>query len=166
VCGVSGAGKSTVGRALADRLGWVFEDADDFHPESNVRKMAAGIPLTDEDRAPWLALLARRLQRPREENTGRVLACSVLKRAYREILARDLPSVIFALLQVPEEILRERLRRRQGHFMPASLLDSQFAVLELPAPGENAVVIDAAGTVEETVEAIVQKVLPRSISKK
>jgi gluconokinase len=154
LAGVSGSGKTTMGRRLAERLGILFRDADDFHPEENVEKMRAGSPLTDADRVPWLSALSGLIAGWSAAGTDAVLACSALKRAYRDALAGGLPDVRFAILDVPPEILRERLEKREGHFMPASLLASQLAALEAPGKEENAVVIDASGTAEETVEKL------------
>lgn len=126
--GVSGAGKSTIGEALAARLGVPFLDADEFHPPENVARMAAGIPLTDEDRAPWLERLSRELrQRP-----DAVLACSALKAAYRHVLAEGLTECRFVHLRGSADLIRARLAERSHRYMPASLLESQFAALEPP----------------------------------
>jgi len=136
VMGVSGCGKSTVGRALADVLGWDFLDADDFHPSANVRKMAAGIPLTDGDRAPWLEILRGALAERLQQGTGVVLACSALCRRYRDIL-RQAGDVRFAHLRVERAELAARLAGRQGHFFATALLDSQLATLEPLEPDES-----------------------------
>ena len=131
VMGVSGAGKTTVGRALALRLGWEFIEGDDFHPPANVAAMAGGHPLTDADRAPWLAAIRTRIEQIMKAGDHAVIACSALKHAYRRVLAgQDSDAVRFVQLDVPREVLEERLRHRHGHFMPASLLDSQLATLE------------------------------------
>ncbi len=127
VMGVSGSGKSTVGAALAAALGVPFADGDDFHPDSNRQAMAAGIPLTDADREPWLAAL-RAWAAARDG--GCVLACSALRRAYRDVLRGAGPDVVFVHLDVPAATLRSRMLARAGHFMPASLLDSQLSTLE------------------------------------
>src|SRR5579884_1235439 len=127
VMGVSGAGKTTVGRALAAALGWPFVDADDLHPAANVEKMRRGQPLDDADRAPWLAAVASTIRSMRDG----VVACSALKRAYRDLLrVRD--DVRFVYLAVDEKVLAARLAARQGHYMPPSLLPSQLATLEPP----------------------------------
>jgi carbohydrate kinase (thermoresistant glucokinase family) len=135
VCGVSGAGKSTVGRLLAERLGWDFRDADDFHPAANVAKMARGEPLTDADRAPWLDALHDLMARAQREGRPLVLACSALKAAYRERLGIDQDRVLSVYLEGTRELIAARVGRRRHDFMPASLLDSQFAALEPPADG-------------------------------
>ena len=129
--GVSGCGKSTIGQLLADRLGCPFLDADEFHPPENVAKMAAGTPLTDADRKPWLALLNSKLK----ERENAVLACSALKQSYRDALADGLTDCRFAHLRGSIELIRARLADRKHRYMPASLLESQFATLEPPADG-------------------------------
>lgn len=149
--GVSGSGKTTVGTLLAERIGVAFEDADDLHPQANVTKMAAGHPLTDEDRAPWLEAVAGWLH----EHPDGVIACSALRRRYRDVLRG--PDVLFALLDGPREVLESRVDHRQGHFMPASLLDSQLATLERPDADENAVTVDLRLTPEEQVAAIADR---------
>lgn len=133
VMGVSGCGKSTFGHALAAAIGSVFLDADDFHPPENVAKMATGIALTDEDRGPWLAAIARKMKELRAEGRSFVLACSALKETYRGVLAQAAPGLVVVLLDGTPEQIRERLLTRKDHFMPPALLDSQFAALEPPA---------------------------------
>ncbi|MBM4270210.1 MAG: gluconokinase [Deltaproteobacteria bacterium] len=152
--GVSGAGKTTIGRLLAEQLGATFVEGDDFHPPANVAKMRSGTPLGDHDREPWLEALAQRIAGAEAAHEDLVLACSALRRAYRERLSRAAAEARFVHLDVPQEVLRERLRRRRGHFMPESLLQSQLATLEPPAPDEDALVVDASGTPEKTVAAI------------
>ena len=150
VMGVSGSGKSTVGALLAARLGWRFLDADEYHPPENVAKMRAGIPLTDEDRWPWLEKLNSMLHR--EANA--VLACSALKEAYRKCLTENLkhPKIVF--LKGAKKLIQERLKVRQHKYMPASLLDSQFATLEPPA---GAIEIDISAAPDACVEAIASR---------
>ena len=129
--GVSGSGKTTVGEALAERLGVPFRDADEFHPQSNVEKMSAGIPLTDEDRWPWLDAIARGDPRDAARTRGIVVSCSALKRVYRDrIFEAAVRAVTFVHLDGPKAVLAERLKGRKGHFFPPSLLDSQLATLE------------------------------------
>ncbi len=156
VMGVAGAGKTTVGRALADALGATFRDADDDHPAANREKMAAGVPLTDEDRAPWLAMLATRLADARTEGRALVLACSALRRAYRDVLRGGDPDAIFVHLHADPSTIAPRLADRRGHFMPASLLASQLATLEPLSPDEGGVTVSAAeapDTIVRTVRA-------------
>jgi len=148
VMGVSGSGKSTIGQPLAERLGFPFLDADEFHPPENVAKMAAGTPLTDADRWPWLALLNAKLKG--EKNA--VLACSALKQSYRDALAQGLADCRFVHLRGSLELIRARLAERKHRYMPASLLESQFATLEPPAA---ALAVDIAQPPERCVEAIV-----------
>jgi gluconokinase len=133
VMGVSGAGKTVLGGALATELGWDFADADDFHPPANLAKMGAGSPLDDADRAPWLAALRARVERALAEERPLVLACSALRQAYRDALWADRPRMRLVHLDGPREVLAARLVARTGHFMPVALLDSQFATLETPA---------------------------------
>lgn len=152
--GVAGVGKTTIGRLVAAELALPFYDADDFHSDTNKRKMAAGIPLTERDRGPWLAELARRIPAWRAEG-GAVLGCSALRKRHREILRDAAGSdAVFVFLYAPPEVLHERLATRVGHYMPASLLESQLAVLEPPAPDE-ALGIDAAGDPRDAAASIV-----------
>ena len=132
VMGVSGCGKSTVGRLVAERTGSEFLDADDFHPPANLEKMVAGIPLSDEDRLPWLESLRDRVRAENESGRTVVLACSALKRAYRDILRGAGPQVVFAFLHGSREMLLRRLQARSDHFFPVELLDSQLSLLEVP----------------------------------
>jgi gluconokinase len=145
--GVSGAGKSTIGQALAEHLGWKFLDADDFHPPANVAKMAAATPLEDADRWPWLDAMNAAL---RCESRA-VLACSALKQAYRERLTRGLAAFRLVYLHGTPALIRERLELRRHRFMSAALLDSQLAALEPPA---QAIAVDVAGEVQASVAAI------------
>ena len=131
--GVSGSGKTTIGRQLADELGWDFHDADDFHPATNVEKMKQGIPLTDEDRAPWLDRIAAFARELMAAERRAVFACSALKQRYRDRLRVD-DTVRFVLLDGPPELLRARIESRHHHFMPESLLESQLDALEPPGP--------------------------------
>ena len=152
--GVAGVGKTAVGKRVAAALGLPFHDADDFHPAANRRKMAAGVPLTEADRQPWLEELARRMTEWEAEG-GAVVACSALRRRHRELLAAASPGAVrFVFLDAPVEVIRARLAERRGHYMPASLLDSQLATLERPEPDE-AVSVDASGDPDETARAVV-----------
>jgi carbohydrate kinase (thermoresistant glucokinase family) len=154
VMGVAGVGKTTVGLLLAKELGLPFHDADTFHSEANRRKMAAGIPLTEEDRAPWLRDLARRM-RGWEAAGGAVVACSALRRRHRDILTDAAPGhVRFVFLDADEETIRTRLAARKGHYMPPALLDSQLATLERPRPDE-ALRVDAGATPAAAARAVV-----------
>ncbi|WP_287001481.1 MULTISPECIES: gluconokinase [Gordonia] len=139
VCGVSGCGKSTVGLALAARLAVPFVDADDLHPAANIAKMAAGHPLTDADRLPWLDVVGTWLA----EHDDGVAACSALRRAYRDRLRSKAPGVFFVMLALDHDAAQARVRGRRGHFMPAALVDSQFAALEPLGPDEQGMIVDA-----------------------
>jgi gluconokinase len=133
VMGVSGVGKTTVGRLLAEQMGWTFVEGDDLHPPANVAKMRRGEPLTDADRAPWLRALRRRIDELVAADASAVVTCSALKQAYRDVLAAGRPELAFVWLTAPPGVIRERLSRRAGHFMPPALLESQLATLEEPA---------------------------------
>lgn len=150
VMGVSGSGKSTVGAALAQRLRVPFADADDLHPAANIAKMSAGIPLDDADREPWLEAIGAWLEQHR--SGGGVVSCSALKRRYRDQLRRHVPELELVHLHGSREVIAARQASRPGHFMPASLLDSQFATLEPLAGDEHGVVLDVAGSVDAIVE--------------
>jgi gluconokinase len=156
VLGVSGAGKTTIGKLLAEQLGWLFYEADDFHPRANIEKMRGGRPLTDEDRSPWLERLREQITRSLAANENAVLACSALKRAYRERL-RVSDDVKFVFLRGDYALIENQLRRRRGHFMDPSLLKSQFADLEEPASDEDAITIELGRTPQELVEEIKTK---------
>lgn len=157
--GVSGSGKTTLGKALAARLGLPFADADDYHPLANLAKMARGEPLDDQDRAPWLARLAD-LLREHARQTGLVLACSALKRAYREQLRSTGVPVVFVHLEGSFEVIEGRLDRRAGHFMPARLLRSQFDALEAPS---CAIVVDVGLSTVEQVALVVDALEARQL---
>jgi gluconokinase len=153
--GVSGSGKTTVGRLLADRLGWPFADGDSFHPAANVAKMTAGIPLTDDDRWPWLAAIGAWMDARIAAGGSGVVACSALKRRYRDVLRQDRPEVRLVFLEVSHDEDLTRLRARSGHFFPAALMDSQFADLEPPVPAEGVLVLAARRSPDELVSAII-----------
>jgi gluconokinase len=157
VMGVAGSGKSVIGAAFADALGVEFVEGDDYHPAENVRRMAAGIPLTDADRAGWLSALAERLREARNAGAGLVMSCSALKRSYRNVLRSGSPDVQFIFLRGSRALIAERLAQRRGHYMPVSLLDSQLATLEEPAPGERAWVVDISETPSDIVAALVRR---------
>lgn len=156
--GVSGSGKTTVAEALAERLRWSFVDGDAFHPAANVEKMRSGTPLTDEDRWPWLKAIAAEIARRRAADDRVVIACSALKRAYRNILVDGHSDVLLVHMKGSRELIMSRLAPRQGHYFPASLLDSQLATLEEPDASENALSIlidkDVGSIVDEIVAAL------------
>ena len=141
VMGVTGCGKSTVGRELAKLKGWPFEDGDDLHPAANKAKMASGHPLTDVDRWPWLRAVRAQIDLWVDAGSGGVIPCSALRRTYREVLDHGQAQTMFVFLDVSVPLLRERLARRVGHFMPPSLLDSQLATLERPGLDEPAITV-------------------------
>lgn len=149
--GVSGAGKTTVGKRLAEALGWRFLEGDDFHPLANVKKLAAGIPLTDEDRVPWLARLRELVAEVLARGEDAVLACSALKRSYRQLLTVDPAQVRWVYLWAPQEVIASRLAGRTGHFMPPTLLGSQWEMLEMP---EEALRVDVTPGPDEVVVTI------------
>ena len=160
VMGVSGSGKSTVGARLAERLHVPFEDGDALHPAANIAKMASGQPLTDADRRPWLDRVAAEIAAWRQAKTGGVIACSALKRAYRDRLAA--PDVTFVYLQETPETIHARLAHRQGHFMPMSLIGSQFKTLEPPAPDERAITSPPAPSIDARCDVILAALAPVS----
>lgn len=153
VMGVAGCGKSTIGRQLAERLGWPFYDGDDFHPPDNIEKMSRGIPLTDEDRAGWLRTLANFIADCVQQDQAVVIACSALKQNYRDQLQVD-ASVRFVYLRGSYDLILARLRDRSGHYLKPDLLDSQFAALEEP---QEALTVDIALPPEEIVAEIVRQ---------
>jgi gluconokinase len=155
VMGVSGSGKSTIAAMLAQRLHWTYEDADWFHPHANIEKMHAGIPLTDEDRWPWLQAIAAWIDATRRQGNHAVMACSALKRSYRDILVDGRRDVALVFLKGDRELIARRLTTRDAHFMPPSLLDSQFEALEEPGADEKPIVVSIAPHPREIVEAIV-----------
>lgn len=164
--GVSGCGKTSVGEALADRLGVPFLDGDDFHPAENVTMMSQGIPLTDENRWPWLDRVARALVGQAERTGIAVAACSALRRIYRERLMTEAGEPIqFVLLDGPRDIIAQRMAARRGHYMPPGLLDSQIDTLEPPEPDERALVLDIGPPVESLAETIRGHLFPESGTK-
>lgn len=158
VMGVSGSGKTSVGRHLATVLGWTFAEGDDFHPPANVSKMARGTPLTDADRWPWLDAIGRWIAAETAENRSAVVACSALKRRYRDRLRLAWPALRLVYLRVDREELRRRLATRLEHFFPAQLLDSQLQDLEPPQADEQAIVV--SGDVDGIVRSVIPLVRP------
>jgi gluconokinase len=155
VMGVSGSGKSTIAEKLAGRLGWTYEDGDKFHPAGNVAKMSAGHPLTDEDRWPWLQAIADEIDRVCKAGQHIVIACSALKRAYRDILVHGRNDVRIVYLKGTQQLIASRLAQRKGHFMPPGLLASQFQTLEPPDVSENPVTASIDASVDAIVDDIV-----------
>jgi carbohydrate kinase (thermoresistant glucokinase family) len=163
VMGVSGSGKSTIGALLAEVLGWPFADADGFHPAANVAKMAAGTPLTDADRWPWLDAIAAHIGASRTAGQPVVVACSALRRAYRERLRAGHGDLIFLHLAGAPAVIAERQAARQGHFMPPSLMASQFATLEDPAEEVDAVTVSVSASPHEVVVAAIDQLAVRGV---
>jgi carbohydrate kinase (thermoresistant glucokinase family) len=157
VMGVSGCGKSTIASMLAHRLHWIYEDGDWLHPQSNIEKMHHGEPLNDEDRWPWLHAIADWIDATRRAGNHGVVACSALKRAYRDILIGDRRDVRIVYLKGDRDLIARRIATRSDHFMPAELLDSQFKTLEEPKADERPIVVSIAPHPREIVETIVQK---------
>lgn len=157
VMGVAGSGKSSVGEALGRRLGWRYEDGDSFHPEANVAKMHAGTPLTDEDRWPWLQAIAAEIERCRQAGEHIIIACSALKKAYRDVLVHGRDDIRMVFLNGSHDLVADRLSHRKGHFMPAALLDSQFATLEPPSPEERPVTVSIDAPIELIVDRVLQQ---------
>ncbi len=162
--GVSGSGKTTVAAGVAERKGWVLLEGDTFHPPANIAKMKAGTPLTDEDRWPWLHAIAAREDLLRAAGTSAVVACSALKRAYRDILIGPRPDAILLYLRGSRELIGARMAERKGHFMPPALLDSQFATLEEPGPDENPVVVEIGGPPEDEIENAMRQLATRLVN--
>jgi gluconokinase len=157
VMGVSGSGKTTIADKLAERLGWTCEDGDKYHPKSNVEKMSAGHPLTDEDRWPWLNAIADEIERVCAAGGHAVVACSALKRTYRDVLLRGRDDVRIVFLNGTQQLIAQRLSLRKDHFMPPGLLDSQFRTLEPPGLSENAIDVSIDAPVNTIVDNIVSE---------
>jgi carbohydrate kinase (thermoresistant glucokinase family) len=162
VMGVSGSGKTTIAEAIAQREGWKLVEGDKFHPPANVEKMRRGIPLTDEDRWPWLRAIAAEIDAMRERGESAVVACSALKRAYRDILIGDRPDVVLVYLRGDKDLIAARMAARKGHFMPPALLDSQFATLEEPGPDEHPIIVSVAAPPEAVVDEVVRQLKERT----
>jgi gluconokinase len=161
VMGVSGSGKTTVGKLLAERLGWHYQEGDALHPPENVAKMSAGTPLTDADRIPWLRRIAGRIDAWRSSGEAGVVTCSALKRIYRDIIIGDRPDVRLVHLRGSRALIGRRMAARKGHFMPTALLDTQFATLQEPSPEERAIIVDVGGTPAEIVDEILSRLPPK-----
>jgi gluconokinase len=157
VMGVSGSGKSTIAERLAARLGWRYEDGDKYHPPANVAKMSAGHPLSDEDRWPWLQAIADEIDRTCKQGERAVVACSALKRAYRDILVHGRNDVRIVFLNGTQDLIAGRLAARKGHFMPPGLLTSQFGTLEPPQPTERPITVSIDAPVEAIVDDIIRQ---------
>jgi len=155
--GVSSSGKSTIAKALAERLGWRFADGDDFHPPANVAKMSAGQPLTDDDRRPWLQAIADEIDRVTSDGHRLVVACSALKRAYRDVLVHGRGDVRIVYLDGSRALIARRMAARKNHFMPPALLDSQFKTLEPPGPDERPISVSIDGGVDDIVDAVIRQ---------
>jgi gluconokinase len=159
VAGVSGCGKTTIGALLAGRTGWPFADGDSFHPPANIAKMAEGLPLTDEDRRPWLDAICDWLDQQIGAGQSAILACSALKRAYRDQLVRARPEVTIAMLVIPQDVVKRRLTARHGHFFNPDLLSSQFGDLEMPKPDEARVIaVPVRDRPEQTADEVMRRV--------
>lgn len=156
--GVSGSGKSCIGAGLARALDVEFVEGDRYHSAANIERMSRGIPLTDADRATWLQSLAARINEAKAAGVGLVISCSALKRSYRDILRADAPDVRFVFLKGPQDLIAQRLASRKRHYMPPSLLESQFNILEEPSPDEHAWVCDIDRSPQDLVDALVSRV--------
>jgi gluconokinase len=151
--GVAGSGKTAVGMQVAQKLSWIFLDADNFHPPANIEKMKHGIPLNDQDRAPWLQRLHDELQDQMAEGHSVVLACSALKETYRKVLRDEVSPPTFVYLDVDPETIRDRLQHRTAHFFPKELMESQFAALEKP---KDAIIVDARKPLADVVDQVIR----------
>ena len=160
--GVSGSGKTTIAKGVAEREGWRLVEGDDFHPASNVAKMKSGTPLTDEDRWPWLRAIAHEIDAIRGRGESAVVTSSALKRAYRDILIDGRPDVALVYLKGSKDLIGKRMAARKGHFMPPSLLDSQFATLEEPTADEHPIVVSIEPPPDEIVDDVVRKLKERT----
>ncbi len=159
--GVSGSGKTTIAQGVAERLGWQVLEGDKLHPPANIAKMSAGTPLDDEDRWPWLHAIAAAIDDWRTKGVSGVVACSALKRAYRDILIGSRTDVVLVYLQGSHDLIATRMAARHGHFMPPGLLDSQFAALEEPGEAEHPIVASIAPAPDTIIETIIEKLRQR-----
>lgn len=161
VMGVSGSGKTTIARGVATGLGWDLLEGDAFHPPANVEKMSHGVPLTDDDRWPWLRAIAAEIDSQAEQGRSVVVACSALKRVYRDLLLTGRPGGILVYLDGSPELIAARMAARKGHFMPPKLLESQFATLEPPAPDEQPVTVSIAPSPDAIIADVVRRLRQR-----
>lgn len=152
VMGPSGVGKTTTAKGIADRLAWQFAEGDEFHPKANIDKMSAGIPLNDEDRAPWLGAIRDWISDRADAGVNCVLTCSALKKTYRDILRDARAEVVFIELDAPIDLVGERMAQRKGHYMPTSLLKSQYDTLERLNPGERGIVVSVEDTPQKVID--------------
>jgi len=159
--GVSGSGKTSVAAGLARHEGWILLEGDSFHPPANIAKMKAGRPLTDADRWPWLRAIAAREDELLAAGQSAVVACSALKRVYRDILIGDRTDTVLVYLRGSQELIAGRMARRKDHFMPPALLDSQFATLEEPGPDEHPIVADIGGSAEAVLDDVLRQLKER-----
>ncbi len=157
VMGVSGVGKSTIALALNTHLHWSFQEGDDLHPAANIAKMSHGIPLTDEDRAPWLAAVRAWIDARVAADESGMVTCSALKRSYRDTMVANRANVRILYLHADPKIIKEHLAKRTGHFMPPTMLESQLKTLEEPAADEHPIIVNVTGSIDDTVGAILQK---------
>ncbi len=163
IMGVSGSGKTTIGKMLAERLNWDFEEGDELHPAANVKKMHAGIALSDKDRKPWLEAIRSWIDMQGQKGRPAIIACSALKRTYRDFLGKDRPQVHFIYLSGSRELIAQRLAKRRGHFMPAKLLDSQFLALEEPGADKSSTRVDIALPPGAIVDEIMDRLLSKGL---
>jgi gluconokinase len=157
VMGVSGSGKTTIAAGLARAQGWILLEGDSFHPQANIAKMKAGTPLTDEDRWPWLRAIAEREDELLAAGQSAVVACSALKRSYRDILIDARPDTLLMYLRGSKALIADRMKSRKGHFMPSALLDSQFATLEEPGPDEHPIIVDIGDPPDAVIQEAIRK---------
>ena len=162
--GVSGSGKTTIAEGVAAQLGWEVLEGDEFHPPANIEKMSKGVPLDDADRQPWLKAIAVAIDRALSERRSAVVACSALKRSYRDIIIGERHNVVLVYLQGSRELIGARVAKRKGHFMPPSLLDSQFAALEEPGPDENPIVVSVAPAPDAIVAEVIKDLKQRGLA--
>jgi gluconokinase len=163
IMGVSGSGKTTIAQGVAARLGWHVLEGDTFHPPANVQKMSKGIPLGDADRLPWLEAIAAAIDRMLTQGLPAAIACSALKRKYRDILIGKRPDVVLVYLKGSQELIGQRMANREGHFMPPSLLGSQFATLEEPEPDEHPIIVDVRAPSEAIVSDVIKAMQERGL---